>query len=1567
MERFATPDQPGAPPFMVWCLDLSEDGTTPADKSFIRIPSVPGQSCALRFRILIGSTASTDAILHTNYPLDGSEYDRTRFHAKRFSSGGQTDLICEFRVQRPGPYQYYVSYKCIDTGADDCCDAIARGGDVNPLLERIYRAPKDHRTPTAYFLVDPQLTLAGQPLPLDGIVLQSVGPKWLGRVDCWAPHLAASSTLGYNMLHFLPMQQRGGSDSPYSLYNQLELSDDLFDMPLDKAQKDTKLRETLLEMRHRHHLLGVTDMVWNHTAYNSDWLRDHPEAGYNLENSPHLRGAYELDVALVEFSRTIPDFGLDRVVRSVADVDRLMGAVSEHVIQPLRLWEFYVIDIDSAVESVGRAWDAASGALDADDGRAALEALSGDAADEWLRLYMVGDRAHTHGGRFGRTIDADRTAAALRVLIGGGSKNDALEQLRRLLNLLNVPCYHEYDADVRTITRNISERVKYERLNSDSWKFGKPVDDDYKIVDPLFTTIEPRAPGVPDDRLHLANNGWVWGGSPLDNFAGPQSKAYLLREVIVWGDCVKLNYGATPEDNPWLWEHMRQYTLVMARAFHGFRIDNCHSTPIELAEYLLDEARRINPNLYVIAELFTGSEDTDRTFVQRLGINSLIREAMQAWSSHEMSRLAHRHGGRPIGSLALDCLGEPGHFVDDEHGGVRVSGIVAPLSASLPHAIFFDCTHDNEVPAQKRRMEDALPNAAIVAMTACATGSNRGYDELYPKLLNVVHERRKYACLDDPLGVGLGATKARLNQLHREMAAYQEVHVHHESEFVTVHRVHPITREGVLMVAHCAFPGASEHAPFDSPRLYGTAAAPELAYRLRPAAPASGDGGQAVPDDGVLHGLPAALEVLGEPVLHRDTDDQGMYTELRLPPDFGPGSVLVVRTKLVGFKPNLDWKIRTCAGEAVAELSLGALNAALYRCDSEEHATIGDGVYDVPGLGKLPYCGVQGWFAHLKHIIPNNDLGHPLCAHLRQGTWALDYVSERLRKYSAVYPQLARLAAWFDERWRLVKGVPNFLLPRYFALTMHTAYRALIGRALRLLPGRLVGKSRFTRQLALTSVQLLGHVGDTGLHPTDGAAVACSMSAGLPHFSTGFMRCWGRDVTIALDGLLLVTGRYDDARSHILAFGSTLKHGLIPNLLDAGRFPRYNARDATWFWLQAVQAYCTHAPEGAGLLQAAVRRRFPDGETFVEWDSSEAYSATSTVAELIQEIMERHARGISFREWNAGPRLDSHMRDEGFSIDIKVDFAANGFVSGGNKLNCGTWMDKMGSSDKAGIRGVPGTPRDGADIEIVGLQKSALRWLSALVREGAFAHDGVTLADGTGVSYAEWDQLVQRSFERHFWVPLDPRDDANYCVDAALVGRRGIYRDTFGSSTEWADYQFRPNIAIAMSVAPELFDVDHALVCLHKMGAVLAGPLGMRTLDPDDLRYRPNYDNSNDSSDPLVAQGINYHQGPEWLWPTGYYLHAQLVFLRKAVGARSSAEPERAHALRAVFYGIHAKMVSLKHHIDNSPFAGLPELTNLDGSYCRDSCETQAWSSGCLLMALDEMAAPTRPQSPAST
>jgi glycogen debranching enzyme len=252
------------------------------------------------------------------------------------------------------------------------------------------------------------------------------------------------------------------------------------------------------------------------------------------------------------------------------------------------------------------------------------------------------------------------------------------------------------------------------------------------------------------------------------------------------------------------------------------------------------------------------------------------------------------------------------------------------------------------------------------------------------------------------------------------------------------------------------------------------------------------------------------------------------------------------------------------------------------------------------------------------------------------------------------------------------------------------------------------------------------------------------------------------------------------------------------------------------------------------------------------------------MADIVQEIMTKHANGIHFVEWNAGRRIDEVMKTDGFAIDIVTDWT-NGFILGGNAWNCGTWMDKMGSREKAGNAGIPATPRDGAAVEIIGLLESTLRWLKDSSDTGAYPFRGINLnATGREITWSQWSALLCANFESWFYVPVKPEHDMRFFIEEKHVGIRGIYKDTVGASTEYADYQFRPNLAIAMTVAPELFDAVHAVKCLNLMEERLMGRIGMKTLDPSDFRYRPYYHNSEDNEDFLTSGGFNYHNGPEF-------------------------------------------------------------------------------------------------------
>lgn len=1410
-------------------------------------------------------------------------------------------------------------------------------------------SPQPTRTPTYYIDVEPKLTLSDVRLPLDSLSIFSVVSKFMGNYsEDWNKHLKGVAQRNYNMVHFTPLMERGDSNSPYSVHEQLQFDHGCF----PNGEKD--VAQMISKMEKEYGLLGLTDVVWNHTANNSKWLEEHPEAGYNIETAPWLESALELDNALLEFGEELGKYGLPTTLRNEDDLQRVIAGVKDHVLTRLNLWQYYVVDVERDTKITVEAWT--QGLVEVPGSRyGSFDVGSLEGVKNWplkeKANFLLGHGftgANELGPRFGRGINTRVGAAVLTAFYGRydstSDKNAAAQSMVDILNELNEQFYKGYDADVATIQAQLYDRLRYVRLDENGPKLGaigpkSALIESYFTRLPLNETTKKHNP----KSLALVNNGWIWAANALKDHAGSDSRAYTRREVIVWGDCVKLRYGQSPNDNPFLWDYMARYTRLMSKYFAGFRIDNCHSTPLVVAEYLLDQAREVRPDLAVFAELFTGSEEMDYVFVKRLGLSALIREAMQAWSTAELSRLIHMHGGRPIGSFEVDEVStnegidhaRPStNGADDVRGGRPEK--VLRIKKSPLHALFMDCTHDNEVPAQKRDARDTLPNAALVNMCASATGSVMGYDEIYPRLLNIVLEKRHYTSRYSEGevavggGVGIGGVKKLLNQLHTTMGqeGYDETFIHHEGEYVTVHRVHPQSRKGYFAVAHTAFPGyGGGNGTLTPVKLSGTKAKLLGSWSLWVDA-SEKTTKEVLSEKAQLKGLPSDVSDFKDIRVESKSDE----TTIVVPSSFPPGSVALFETSMPAAEHSegLDRFVTSGAKEAFGDLDLIDLNFVLYRCEAEEHDLLGgtDGAYHVPGYGNLVYAGLQGWWSILKDIIRDNNLGHPLCNHLRDGKWALDWIVSRLTRMAKREGRasLEKAAQWLDKRFDAIKKLPSFLLPRYFALVIRTSYSASWNQGISLMSDNIRHGHDFFKSLAMVSVQETGYTRSASLYPFK--SVPC-LAAGLPHFSSSWARCWGRDVFISLRGLFLTTGRYDDAREHIKAFASVLKHGMIPNLLSDGKLPRYNSRDSIWFFLQNIQDFTKMVPSGLDLLKEKVSRRFlPYDDTYFEYDDPRAYSKESTIEEIIQEALQRHATGLSFREANAGPALDVQMKSEGFQIDVKVDWST-GLIFGGNQSNCGTWMDKMGESERAGSKGVPGTPRDGAAVEITGLTFSTLTWVSQLHQQGKYKLGGIRTAGGQAISFEDWAAKLQQNFERCYYIPVDPKEDDAYDINSSIVNRRGIYKDLYKSGKEYEDYQLRPNFPIAMTVAPQLFTPAKALYALEMADNILRGPTGMATLDPSDLNYNPYYINSEDSTNFATSKGRNYHQGPEWLWPTGFFLRALLKFDLM----RRKTKEERTESFQQVTRRLHG----CKRAIEESPWAGLTELTNKNGEFCGDS------------------------------
>jgi predicted glycogen debranching enzyme len=204
------------------------------------------------------------------------------------------------------------------------------------------------------------------------------------------------------------------------------------------------------------------------------------------------------------------------------------------------------------------------------------------------------------------------------------------------------------------------------------------------------------------------------------------------------------------------------------------------------------------------------------------------------------------------------------------------------------------------------------------------------------------------------------------------------------------------------------------------------------------------------------------------------------------------------------------------------------------------------------------------------------------------------------------------------------------------------------------------------------------------LKDSDEIIKAASIIAGYHWFTD-----WGRDTMIALPGLCLSTGRFEDAKKIISAFAHNVSMGMLPNrFLDNGEEPEYNTVDATLWYFIAIHKY----------LEASNDREFILRE----------------ILPVLKDIIDWHFKGTRY--------------------NIKV--SDDGLLFAGEKGQQLTWMD-------ARIGDWVVTPRMGKPVEIQALWYNALKIFAQLLEWNGQQHDAwqVNLSA----------EKAKKSFEEKFW------------------------------------------------------------------------------------------------------------------------------------------------------------------------------------------------------------------------
>jgi glycogen debranching enzyme len=209
--------------------------------------------------------------------------------------------------------------------------------------------------------------------------------------------------------------------------------------------------------------------------------------------------------------------------------------------------------------------------------------------------------------------------------------------------------------------------------------------------------------------------------------------------------------------------------------------------------------------------------------------------------------------------------------------------------------------------------------------------------------------------------------------------------------------------------------------------------------------------------------------------------------------------------------------------------------------------------------------------------------------------------------------------------------------------------------------------------------------------------------AGYPWFAD-----WGRDAFISLPGLLLLSGRFEQAKSVLTTFAASVDDGMIPNRFDDISDTTYfNSVDASLWFINAAFQY---------------------------------FQVSGDSKVFMQELMPT-IRWI----------IDSYHKGTRFGIRADED----GLITAGNEQTQLTWMD-------AKYEGIAFTPRYGKAVEVNALWYNSLCLLSDFYygRDLEIAKRYESMADKVRVGFCEMFWNENRGYLNDCILPDGTIDDS---------------------------------------------------------------------------------------------------------------------------------------------------------------------------------------------------------------
>ena len=1290
-------------------------------------------------------------------------------------------------------------------------------------------------------------------------------PTMLGKIEYWKYEFESLIDRGYKGFHLCPIQELGISKSLYCLKAHDRPNPDIF--PDDDY---TSLKALFDYLRSKHNVFFLTDIILNHCAVNAQWIIKSPEAYFSPKNTPNLTIAYILDKSLFELASNFKKINItdNGLIRSFQDIDKTLNYIRNEIINKLKIEEYFQLDVEKTVSGVISALKEELGIYHDEELESNLISINFIEKSDYDKIK---DQLIDLGKKpYGVHIDHNWLANFLQDKmfklniyeiakivkdinqyyseLVRGWKEEIIKAAReemeyRFLKLKNTIVNDQYPL----ISRYFHELPNGDAAALNGWIMNYNSNEDFttsreqhylrRHIVVWGDLIKLRYENVNCEvwnymERYVVQMANLFDGFRLDNFHSTKLTAaqylikaamkanpnlYIISELFIPSSQIETQLCAKVGIHRLIREIQNCYSAsdLFEMFKHYSRDTNSFIASIPALTHTTHEISYLHPKS-VHTVIYDQTHDNP-TFYQKFGIH--IQLPITA-----LLNFYNRMVGTTKGFDEMYMKHLP---VTYDKPYPKVSAKITQIDKTSFNVLFLISKKDmkkfkGEVHSVELRgsfnnwQQSIFLNKDSYGDYWCRLELAKGAYE-YKFVVNGYHWTinkhmevavSKSDIINNVMLVdrkvyrhtNLSNIRAYFNKLH-EYFSIKDAKINmekHGEDFIMIKRFMPDFKRCYVLVTRLCYDNKKPPASAEFVLPGWLHNIKKLYYSDREY--------EIIENEDIPLIKASIIEEDSLSKFGAITHDNKKLNDVLKLKDIPPNFVLILKTYypdsilkvLSELNTRLSISVEEFRKDYLWNMEIRDINYYLYVCDREEVEIYKSGNYVIPNYGQLPFAGFAGLAYLLRTTSLKMDYEHVIYKHIMEGDYLIDYYMTRLERYRP------NCHYQFKDFYRKVivkmKMIPRFLIPALFHKFISLIISSFEAQFL-----QIVVTPDFFKNNNLYRILLLA----LPQFMTSENGSLYLLSAGLPHFTCGVWKNWGRDTFISFKGVFIVTGLHKYGKEIILHYASYMRHGLIPNMLDPSR---YNSRDATWWFIKAVKDYVETTGDFKILDKNISMKYLDDNKEKHEELMNKRVTVKKSLMEIIQEIFQKHAQGINFVEWNA-PDIDSNMSYNGFHVSLYTNWKT-GFIMGGNNSNCLTWMDKMGSSKKAGNYSIPATPRIGAPIELTSLLYIGLKFMCMLYNEGYNNSKGIDTGKFC-YSYNDWKKLVARNFEVYFWIPESEDDFHKYKIESEFVTTKGIFKDTYSQTKK--DYKLRPNALIAMALTPKLFAPDHIKYYLQKV------------------------------------------------------------------------------------------------------------------------------------------------------